>query len=195
MLVIFRRFTLVFVWLAALSISAYSMEPAHREIQVNLDVGGVLPSSEWSSDLDLGVGCGLHIGVGLTPNLNCGLYLGYDRFEAKREFLPALTLGVGDNDWTRYSGGLFAEYYLARGRLAPFVGGYFGVHTIYIEYVKRWRIFDGEGHTGLGFGLASGLRYRHDRRFGGTLRILGENSPDSDSGWFVRACLGLCVFL
>jgi hypothetical protein len=172
-----------------------AVEPDYREIQVNLDAGGVLPSREWEQDLEAGAGVGLQAGIALTPNLSCGLYFGYNRFEAKREFLPPLTLGIGDNDWIRYSGGLFAEYALRRGRLAPFLGAYFGMHGIYIEYVRPWHGALGEGNFGFGFGLSSGLRYRHDRRFGGTLRILGENSPGMDSGWFVHARVGLCVFL
>jgi hypothetical protein len=186
---------LIFICMIALGAAVEATEPIHREIQMAVYAGVVIPPGEWEHDLDLGKAAGLQMGVGVTPKLTCGLYFTYARFKAKREFLPPSKLNVGDNDWEGYSGGLFTEYSVTKGRLIPFLGILIGIHGIYIEYADRWKAPDGQGSFAFCYGLTSGLRYRQGRHLGAALHVLAENSFGREWDWFVQARVGACLFL
>jgi len=69
------------------------------------------------------------------------------------------------------------------------------VQGTHISYAHTYDTFDGQGEYGLGFGFASGLRYRMAQRVGATLRIQADDSPKTNSGWYFQGRLGLTTFL
>jgi hypothetical protein len=144
--------------------------------------------------MDTGTSFGAQLGIALTPRITSGFFFDYQVLGSKQSIV-APGRNVGDNNWTRYSGGTFGEFLLTKMRLTPFIGGYVGVHGIHISYTDIYDTFEGQGDYGLGFGVASGLRYRMMQRVGSTLRIQADNSPKMNSGWFLQGRLGLTMFL
>ena len=195
------RFRLPNLVLAILAVSfahpanGSTIVPKYREILTQVDISAVAPSSKRRSMMETGAGFGAQFGVALTPRVAAGFFLDYQVFASKQSTVQPWSADVGDNNWVRYSGGGFGEILLTRTRLAPFLGGYIGVQGIHISYLSTVNESDGQGRYGLGFGVASGMRYRLAQRVGATLRVQADNSPAMDVGWFLHSRLGLTLFL
>ena len=174
--------------------SASTFAPKYREILAQFDIGVVHPSSDPKHAMDTGTGFGAQLGIALTPRITSGFFLDYQVLGSTQSIVPP-GRNVGDNNWTRYSGGAFGEFLLTETRLTPFIGGYVGVQGIHISYANLYDTFEGQGDYGLGFGVASGLRYRMAQRVGTTLRVQADNSPKTNLGWFFEGRLGLTLFL
>ena len=168
-----------------------AVEPAYREIQFSLSMGAGIPAGDWENYMEIGSTASLGIGIALTSQFSAGLQMSLGSFKTKPENMGTPnSWGYSDN-WTRYTGGIFAEYRYGIGSLVPFLGGSIGVHGIHVSYTQLINGADGEGDYNFGYGISCGMRYRTARRYGFLLRLDAETSPNMTSGWFFLIQLGI----
>jgi hypothetical protein len=177
------------------AVSTDAVVPVYREIQTSMVFGPSLVSGEWSTIMESGISCELHIGLAVARQVTVGMQAGLGSYANRLDSIGYYGTPIGDGAWTRYTGGTYCEYSFGTRRFVPVLGATFGVHGVHIPYESIFDGSNGQGNYGFGYGINGGVRYRSVRRWGLDLRIGAENSPAMFSGWFYQVGIGISAFL
>ena len=175
--------------------TANAEDCACREICATADFGAVQATGEWDDMFSSGRGFGGSIGISLAQRLSVGFEGTFHDCDPNEGFLPAVYAQDGFG-WALYTTSIFAEYQLSESRLAPFVGGQFGVHFTHTDYrvIETCRV-SSLGDHGLGYGASAGLRYRLSGHWGLIVRARAESTPGLASGWRPSLHAGISLFM
>jgi len=183
------------VFLAVITTSAVAVEPAHREIRMSAQFGGMVPTGEWKDLVESDVGFGADLGILLARRFTAGFAFDYFDADPSSAYDPGPWIDISGNQWSLYSYEVFGEYQLSRGDLSPFVAGRVGVHFTHIDYVNWDGVETSMGDHGIGYSLASGLRYRLNQKAGLVLQGSASQTPGLSSGWRATLLMGVSAFL
>lgn len=178
---------------AALVTDAAAVEPEYREVRVSFSAGRAFPTGDWDYYMESGPSAHLDVGITLHPRFDAGVHVGLGTFDNR--YLGPFEGSRRGEEWTRYAGGIFGEYTIRPGRLAPFVGGHIGMHGVHLRYIEVIDDIEGRGEYGFGYGLSCGLRYRGNTRYGFLARFDAESSTGMRPGWFLTLQLGVSFYL
>jgi len=175
--------------------TATAIEPAHREIRMSAQFGGMVPTGEWEELVQSDVGFGADLGILLTRQFIVGFAFDYFDADPSSSYDPGQWIDITGYQWSLYSYELFGEYQMAKGDLSPFVAGRVGVHFTHIDYVNWEGVETSMGDHGIGYTLASGLRYRLNQGVGLVFQGSASQTPGLYSGWRAAVLVGFSVFL
>ena len=183
------------ILVSVITSTATAIEPAHREIRMSAKFGGMVPTGGWEELVKTDAGFGADLGILLTRQFTAGFAFDYFDADPSSSYDPGPWRDISGHQWSLYSYEFFGEYQLAKGDFSPFVAGRVGVHFTHIDYVNWEGIETSMGDHGIGYTLASGLRYRLNQGVGLVLQGSASQTPGLHSGWRAALFVGVSTFL